>query len=80
MSSIHGHMILEMLLDDQKKFTKESLKQEIKKRFGENAIFHACTADNMKFDDLYTFLINRGKILEQNGILKTSRSLICDNE
>ncbi len=80
MDSIHGHLVLEMLLDEHRQYTKDSLKEEIVKRFGDNAIFHACSADNMSFDELYTFLRKRGKISVQNGILKTSQSLICDNE
>jgi probable metal-binding protein len=80
MASIHGQLVLEMLLDEHRKYTKDTLKEEIVKRFGEDAIFHACAADNMSFDDLYTFLCNRGKISIQNGILSTARSHICDNE
>jgi len=80
MNSIHGHLLLEMLLDGHKDYTRESLKLDIERRFGSEAMFHACAAKNLNFEGMLNYLFQRGKIFDNQGVLKTKQSLICDHE
>lgn len=45
MDSIHGHEVLNMMIESGEQYTHASLEAAIKARFGEQARFHTCSAE-----------------------------------
>lgn len=45
--SIHGHDVLNMMIESGERYTEESLVEAIHARFGEAARFHTCSASEM---------------------------------
>jgi len=78
--SIHGHEIMEMILTAKPPYSREGLEAEVSSRFGESPRFHTCSAQNMTLDELLQFLGSRGKVVEAEGVLGTSRGQICDHD
>ncbi|MDM7068751.1 YecH family protein, partial [Enterobacter hormaechei] len=63
MMSIHGHDVLNMMIESGERYTKESLVEAIHARFGEAARFHTCSASEMTAAELVAFLAARGKFI-----------------
>lgn len=76
---IHGHEVMEMMIASGKLYTRDSLRTDIIKRFGEAARFYTCSAEGMTPDELITFLEARGKFLEEEGGFKTDKEKMCDD-
>ncbi|SWE54962.1 putative metal-binding protein [Klebsiella pneumoniae] len=69
MSSIHGHEVLQMMLASGESWTVASLEAAIRRRFGEEARFHTCSAENLSAAQLVAFLEKKGKFIarEEGG-------------
>jgi len=77
--SIHGHRVLEMMAG--KSYTEDGLLKEIHANFGEEALFHTCSAENMDATQLIGFLKHKGKFLPAQGEQFTvDKSSVCDHE
>jgi probable metal-binding protein len=69
-----------MLLAAPGGFTRASLRAAIVERFGEQARFYACSADDMSADDLIDFLAARQKFVEHpEGALEADPSKMCNH-
>lgn len=79
MSSIHGHEVLQMMIASGESFTTERLISTIEARFGNEARFHTCSAENMTASMLVQFLSERGKFIPQDAGFTTSASKICQH-
>ena len=77
MDSIHGHEVLNMMLASGEQYSMESLEAAIHARFGEQARFHTCSAENMSAAELVAFLHKKGKFIPQESGLNTAESKIC---
>ncbi len=77
---IHGHEVLEMMLESGKVYTNDSLRVDIIERFGEKARFYTCSAENLTADELIAFLQARGKFADVTGGFKTDQDKLCDHE
>lgn len=55
MSSIHGHEVLQMMLASKECWTVASLEAAIHRRFGAEARFHTCSAENLSAAELVAF-------------------------
>ncbi|CAM7666542.1 YecH family metal-binding protein [Lelliottia nimipressuralis] len=77
MTSIHGHDVLNMMIESGEQFTEQSLVQAIDSRFGNNARFHTCSAENMTAAELVAFLAARGKFIPADEGFSTHVSKIC---
>lgn len=77
MTSIHGHDVLNMMIESGKQYTEQSLVQAIASRFGNNARFHTCSAENMTAAELVAFLAARGKFIPADEGFSTHVSKIC---
>lgn len=77
MTSIHGHDVLNMMIESDVQYTEQSLVQAIDSRFGNNARFHTCSAENMTAAELVSFLAARGKFIPANEGFSTHVSKIC---
>ena len=78
-NSIHGHDVMHMMLELGGTFTRESLKLAIDERFGEQARFHTCSAQDMDAAALIEFLRQRGKFVEAADGFKTEAERICNH-
>ncbi len=77
-SSIHGHEVLQMMLASGQPYTKDSLQAEILAKFGAEARFHTCSADNLTAADLIEFLEGRGKFTASENGFQTEPTKICN--
>lgn len=77
MTSIHGHDVLNMMIHSDEHYTTASLEAAIIARFGEQARFHTCSADNMSARELVEFLQRKGKFIPQQEGFTTHESKIC---
>ncbi|MFM5337946.1 YecH family metal-binding protein [Aeromonas enteropelogenes] len=77
--SIHGHEVMEMMLELGGQFTRASLKQAMTERFGEQARFHTCSASEMDAEALIDFLAARGKFIESADGFQTHADKICNH-
>lgn len=77
MNLIHGHEVLNMMITSGKAYTKASLIADISQRFGADARFHTCSAENMTAEQLVGFLEAKGKFVPQESGFSTSPDLVC---
>ena len=77
MDSIHGHEVLNMMLASGERYSIESLEAAIHARFGEQARFHTCSAENMSAAELVAFLQKKGKFIAQESGFNTAENKIC---
>ncbi len=77
--SIHGHEVLHFMLENQDGFTRESLKAAIDARFGADARFHTCSAEDMDAQQLIGFLADKGKFVERSEGFNTEPEKICNH-
>ena len=75
--SIHGHDVLNMMIESGERYTKESLVEAIHARFGEAARFHTCSASEMTAAELVAFMAARGKFIPAAVGFSTHESKIC---
>ena len=78
-TQIHGHEVLQMMLAAGDAFTRSSLVEAIEKRFGPQARFHTCSAENMSAVELVSFLESKGKFIPREGGFQTAANLICSD-
>jgi probable metal-binding protein len=80
MTSIHGHEVLHMMLEQAAGFASvEALVAAIETRFGPRARFHTCSAEDMDARQLVQFLTERGKFVPRDGGFNTSPEKICSH-
>lgn len=75
--SIHGHQVMELMLELGKAVTKERLKQHMHEQFGATAHYHTCSASEMNADELILFLEKKGKFIESAEGIETAADRIC---
>lgn len=79
MTSIHGHEVLNMMLESDEQYSETSLIKAIHMRFGDSAHFHTCSAGNMTAAQLVEFLKNKGKFIPLKEGFSTHESKICQH-
>lgn len=77
--SIHGHEVMHMMLESESGFTRESLKKAMAERFGADATFHTCSAQDMDAEALIDFLAAKGKFVDSTAGFNTQADKICDH-
>jgi len=78
--SIHGHQVMQMMLDHDVTFTKASLKAKMTEMFGAQARYHTCSAREMDADQLIDFLDARGKFVGEQEAFTTAADKICSHD
>jgi len=58
---IHGHDVLDFMIASGATYTRATLADAIRAKFGPEARFHTCSADGMGAEELIDFLACRGK-------------------
>lgn len=79
-SQIHGHEVMEMMLETGMAYTRESLHQAIIERFGSEARFYTCSRENMTAAELIQFLTERGKFVPEGDGFTTDPTRMCRHE
>ena len=68
---------MNMMLASGQAYTKASLAADIIGKFGAEARFHTCSAENLTAEELVDFLEARGKFVPQENGFQTSPDLMC---
>ena len=76
---VHGHEVMQMMLELNRSFTRETLRDAILERFGKEARFFTCSAQDMTADELIHFLAQRGKFVERENGFSTEPDRICQH-
>lgn len=63
MPSIHGHEVLQMMIASGEPYTVATLEAAIIDRFGKEARFHTCSAENLRAAELVAFLQKKVSLL-----------------
>jgi probable metal-binding protein len=77
MEHIHGHEVLEMMLQSGKPYTRATLLSAIVERFGADSQFFTCSAENLGAEGLIAFLESKGKFVPCEEGFQTSSDLMC---
>ncbi|GGB58439.1 YecH family protein [Shewanella inventionis] len=77
--SIHGHQVMQMMLEHGSALTKHELKNMMHCAFGEDTRYHTCSASEMDADMLITFLENKGKFIASDNGITTAADKICNH-
>lgn len=75
--SIHGHEVLNMMIESGEQYTEQSLVAAIQARFGAEERFYTCSAEEMTAGELVAFLAARGKFIPAAEGFSTHESKIC---
>ena len=70
---------MHMIADAGRSFTRDELIAAIAAKFGEDARFHTCSAENMACGELIDFLQARGKFLGDGSSMTIDSSQICQH-
>ena len=76
---IHGHAVMQMMLNRDQTFTRKTLHEAIAEEFGAETRFFTCSAENMTIEQLIDFLASRGKFVEKANGFNTSPDKICNH-
>ena len=68
-----------MMVESNASYSVESLKCAIISKFGVDARFYTCSAENLTADDLIAFLREKGKFIAQADGFSTSPDKICNH-
>ncbi len=77
--SIHGHEVLEAILAHPGPVARAELAARMAEAHGADARYHTCSADDMPFDGLMAFLLERGKITETAAGVVAHREEMCQH-
>lgn len=78
-NKVHGHEVMQMMLESDTAYTRKTLQEAMLKRFGEDARFHTCSAEGMTADELIIFLEQRGKFVDSGEGFTTDPDRICNH-
>lgn len=70
---------MRMMLESNAPYTKDSLRSAILARFGQDARFYTCSAENMTPEELIEFLKQRGKFVDAGEGFTTGPDKICNH-
>ncbi|GLP95189.1 YecH family metal-binding protein [Paraferrimonas sedimenticola] len=77
--SIHGHRVMEFMLELGRPVTKAELAELLANQFGEQAKFHTCSAQDLSIEGIIAFLERKGKFIESDEGVETARDRICQH-
>ncbi len=77
--SIHGHDVIEMIVDSGRPWKRDELLTAIDSRWGADARFHTCSAEGMESAALIQFLSMRGKFIESDEGVVMDRTKVCNH-
>lgn len=79
MEQIHGHEVLQMMLQSGKTYTRATLLKAIESTFGPDSRFFTCSVNNLTAEGLIDFLQAKGKFVPSEAGFQTSPHLMCNH-
>ena len=79
-TQIHGHDVIEMMVSSNQVYTRETLSAAIIGKFGTDARFHTCSAEDMDAGALIDFLASHGKFTGTTDAFRINAAEVCDHE
>ncbi|WOO40656.1 YecH family metal-binding protein [Rubellicoccus peritrichatus] len=76
---IHGHEVLEMMMNSGKRYSRDSLIKAINERFGESSRFYICSGGGMDAAQLVDVLIGKGKFMGPEDAFVFNPATKCDH-
>ena len=77
MEQIHGHEVMQMMVDSGKSYTRSSLLTDIVAKFGPSSRFFTCSAADLTPEGIIDFLEAKGKFLACEEGFQGSADLMC---
>ncbi|GLS82928.1 YecH family metal-binding protein [Paraferrimonas haliotis] len=77
--SIHGHQVMQYMVELGRPVSKTELAQLLADKFGEQARFHTCSANELDIKGIIAFLEGRGKFITTDEGVATSLDKICNH-
>lgn len=74
---IHGHMVLNLLLNAEKPLSRSQLEGMIESEFGSDVCFHTCSQQGLTLTELLDFLLSKKKVVELESGLTANPDRIC---
>jgi len=78
-TQIHGHDVLDMMIASSATYTRASLVAAMQARFGPDARYHTCSADDMEAAQLVDFLAARGKFRGTEEGFTVAAERVCQH-
>ena len=79
MNHVHGHEVMQMIVNSNQPFTKESLIKTIVNHFGEDTRFFSCSQANMTAEDIVAFFESKGKFTFSEHGLVSNPGSVCNH-
>jgi len=76
-TQIHAHEILNLVGDNDGQLTRDELTAKVVEKFGADARFFACFAEDVPLGELLPALFERQKLAETDGKLHLQRQNMC---
>jgi probable metal-binding protein len=76
---IHGHMVLNILLDSEKPLSRSQLEEMVESEFGRDVCFHTCSQQGLTLTELLEFLLSKKKVVELEAGLTANPDRICNH-
>ena len=78
-TQIHGHDVLDLMIASGATYTRATLAAAIHAKFGPDARYHTCSADDMTAEQLIEFLAARGKFLGDDTGFTVATDRVCQH-
>jgi probable metal-binding protein len=79
MASIHGHEVIQLIAAADRAFSRAELLEEIGRKFGAEARFHTCSAEDLSAAGLIEFLVARGKFHGDDQAMALDPAQVCQH-
>jgi len=76
-NEIHGHAVLELMIEFNQPITKTKLIEAVETRFGKSTRYFTCSKSGMTVRELMEFFESKGKFIFTDQELSTDASKIC---
>lgn len=76
-TEIHAHEVIDLIRTTRPGLNRDNAAAAVRQRFGDDARFHACSGGGMTAEQTIEFLLMRGKVYEQDGVLVVRESAVC---
>ena len=76
---IHGHAVLQIMLESGILYSRKSLRQEIESIFGEEARFTICSGGGMTAEELIDALAAKGKFVGEPDAFTFDPARMCNH-
>ncbi|MCP3698051.1 MAG: YecH family protein [Aliivibrio sp.] len=76
---IHGHTVLNLLLNAEKPLSRLQLEGMIESEFGSEVCFHTCSQQGLTLTELLDFLLSKKKVVELDSGLTANPERICNH-